>query len=55
MPLPASKSKSKKAINHQVSRNIDELYHHGTKKRSMKQIVAIAESTARGRNKKKKK
>ena len=55
MPLPAAKSKSKKAINKQVSANIHELVHHGTKKRKMTQIVAIAEATARGRNKKKKK
>jgi hypothetical protein len=55
MPLPASKSKSKKAINKQVSKNIHELVHHGTKKRPMKQIIAISERTARGQNKKKKK
>lgn len=54
MPLPKSKSKSKKAINRQVSANIHELVHHGTKKRSHAQIVATAESTARGRSKKKK-
>lgn len=53
MPLPKAKGTSKKAINKQVSKNIDELVHHGTKKRSHRQIVAIAEATARGRNKKK--
>lgn len=55
MPLPKAKGKSKKAINKQVSANIHELVHHGTKKHSMNQIIAIAESTARGRNKKKNK
>jgi len=55
MPLPAAKSKSKKAINKQVSKNISELVHHGTKPRKMNQIIAIAEATARGRGKKKKK
>lgn len=55
MPLPKAKGRSKKAVNKQVSKNIDELVHHGTKKRPMKQIIAIAENTARGRNKKKKK
>lgn len=54
MPLPKSKGRSKKAINKQVSANIHELVHHGTKKRSHKQIVAIAEATARGRSNKKK-
>lgn len=54
MPLPKAKGHSKKAINKQVSKNIHELVHHGTKKRSMNQIKAIAEATARGRNKKKK-
>lgn len=53
MPLPHAKNHSKKAINKQVSKNIDELYHHGTKKRPMKQIIAIAESTARKFKKKK--
>lgn len=55
MPLPKAKGHSKKSINAQVSKNIDELVHHGTKKRPMKQIEAIAERTARGQNKKKKK
>lgn len=53
MPLPKSKGRSKKAINNQVSANIHELVHHGTRKRSHAQIVAIAEQTARGRKYKK--
>lgn len=55
MPLPKAKGHSKKAINRQVSKNIDELVHHGKKQRSHSQIVAIAEATARGRSGKKKK
>ena len=55
MPLPKAKGKSKKAINRQVSKNIDELVHNGTRKRSMRQIIAIAEATARGRKGSKKK
>jgi hypothetical protein len=53
MPLPKAKGTSKKAINKQVSKNIKELVHKGTKKRSMSQIVAIAERTARGKKSKK--
>lgn len=49
MPLPKAKGKSKKAINKQVSKNISELVHHGTKSRSRAQIIAIAERTARGK------
>ena len=55
MPLPKAKGTSKKAINKQVGSNIHELVHHGKIKRPMKQIIAIAESTARGRKTKKKK
>jgi len=55
MPLPKAKGRSKKAINKQVAKNIHELVHHGTKKRSHKQIVAIAEKTARGEKSKRKK
>lgn len=55
MPLPKAKGHSKKAINRQVAKNIHELVHHGTKKRSHEQIVAIAERTARGQKSKKKK
>ncbi len=54
MPLPKAKGSSKKAINKQVSANIRELVHHGTKKRPMNQIIAISERTARGQNKKRK-
>lgn len=54
MPLPKAKGKSKKVINKQVAANIRELINHGTKQRPMNQIIAIAESTARGRNKSKK-
>ncbi len=52
MPLPQAPNNSKSAINKQVSANIDELVHHGTRQRSRAQIIAIAEATARGRNKK---
>jgi hypothetical protein len=55
MPLPKAKGKSKKAINKQVAANIHELVHHGTRKRSHAQIVAIAERTARGQKSKRKK
>ncbi len=48
MPLKKAKGKSKKAINKAVASNIDELYHHGSMQRPMKQIIAIAESAARG-------
>ena len=51
MPLKTSKSKNEKDINKVVSKNIDELEHHGKKQRSQKQIIAIAESAARGRGK----
>lgn len=54
MPLPKAKGSSKKAINKQVGKNISELVHHGTKQRPMKQIIAIAEKTARGKKTKKK-
>lgn len=47
MPLFSATSRSKKAINSAVSKNIDELVHNGKKKRSMKQIIAISESVAR--------
>jgi hypothetical protein len=51
MPLFRATSKSKKAVNNAVSKNIHELYHKGKKKRSMKQIIAISETYARGRKK----
>lgn len=53
MPLKYSLSKGKKSINAAVSSNIHELVHHGTKKRSMKQIIAIAENAARHKRKSK--
>lgn len=53
MPLKKSSGKGRKAINKAVSENIHELVHHGTKKRSHKQIVAIAESAARKGKKRK--
>lgn len=52
MPLPQAPNNSKAAINKQVSANIHELVHHGSRHREHNQIVAIAEATARGRNKK---
>lgn len=55
MPLKKSANKSKKAINSAIAANIKELYYNGSKKRPMNQIVAIAESSARGRKSKKKK
>jgi len=36
--MPLKNSSSKKAF----SENVSELYHHGKRKRSMKQILAIA-------------
>jgi hypothetical protein len=55
MPLQKAHGRSKKAVNKTVSANIHELAHHGTKKRSHRQIIAIAESAARGRSGKNKK
>jgi len=43
MPLKSGKSKAT------ISANIRELTHHGTRKRSHKQIVAIALAKARER------
>lgn len=51
LSMPLKKGGGKAA----VSQNIKELYNNGTKKRSRKQIVAIAESAARGGKKRKKK
>ena len=54
---PAKKSSvkkrriTKKVINKKVSKNIHELSHYGRKKRSHKQIVAIAERQARATKK----
>jgi hypothetical protein len=47
MPLKKAKSSSKKSIQKAISSNIHELVHYGTKKRSQKQIVAIAISAAK--------
>ncbi len=52
MPLQKARGRSKKAVNKAVSANVHELTHHGTKKRSHKQIVAIAISAAKKGNKK---
>lgn len=43
--------KTKSCRNNVVSANIHELTHHGKKKRSHKQIVAIALSAARRKSK----
>ena len=51
MPLFRASSASKKSVNKAVSKNIHELFHNGKKKRSMKQIIAISETYARGRKK----
>jgi len=42
MPLTKAKSEKKADVNKAVSKNIHELAHKGKKKRSQKQIVAIA-------------
>jgi len=47
MPLVKAKSKKKADINKAVSKNISELTHHGTKKRSREQIIAAAISAAK--------
>ena len=47
--MPLAKGSSRKTI----SRNISELTHHGSRKRSHKQIVAIALAQARKSRKKK--
>ena len=50
MPLKKAKNtKSKKSVNKAVSSNIHELVHKGKKKRSHKQIVAIAIKGAKGK------
>ncbi len=54
MPLNLGRGcKSKACKQKAVSQNIDELTHHGTKKRSHEQIVAIALSSVYGKKKKK--
>jgi hypothetical protein len=47
MPLEKAKNNTKKEINKAVSDNIKELHAHGTRPRSQKQIIAIAEAAAR--------
>ncbi len=47
MPLKKATCKTKKCIEKAVSYNIHELAHNGIRKRSNKQIVAIAFSAAR--------
>jgi hypothetical protein len=47
MPLQKAHGRSKKAVNKAVSANIHELTHHGTKKRSHNQVVAIAINAAK--------
>jgi hypothetical protein len=49
MPLKESKSNKKRDIQKAVSENISELTHHGKKKRSKKQIIAIAINAAKGK------
>ena len=47
MPLTKAKSAKKADVNKAVSKNINELAHKGKKKRTQKQIVAIAISGAK--------
>lgn len=47
MPLDTSGTKAA------FKKNVDELYHHGTRKRSLKQILAIAYAVQRRKGKKK--
>jgi len=42
MPLTKAKSAKKADVNKAVSKNMHELAHKGTKKRSQKQMAAIA-------------
>lgn len=55
MPLAKAKSNSKADVNAAIGKNISELSHYGTKKRSHKQIVAIAIQSAKDKNAKYKK
>lgn len=55
MPLNLGRGCNSKACRQRaVSQNIDELTHHGKKKRSHKQIVAIALSSVYGKRRKSK-
>lgn len=47
MPLIRAKSKKKADINKAISKNISELTHNGTRKRSRQQIIAAAISAAK--------
>ena len=51
MPLKAPKSRSKKDVQSAVSANIRELKKSGHKERPMKQIIAIALSSAKVKKK----
>jgi hypothetical protein len=48
--MPLKESSSKQAF----KQNVSELYHHGTRKRSMRQIIAIAYAEQRKAKAKKK-
>lgn len=47
--MPLAKAKKKADIQKTVSKNISELTHKGTKKRSREQIIAIAIRAAKGK------
>jgi hypothetical protein len=47
--MPLSKAKKKSEVNKTISKNISELTHKGTKKRSREQIIAIAIRAAKGK------
>jgi len=55
MPLVKPKSTKKADVSTAIGANISELSHHGTRKRSHKQIVAIAIQSAKSKNAKYKK
>jgi len=47
--MPLIKAKKKADVNKVISKNISELTHKGTKKRSREQIIAIAIRAAKGK------
>ena len=47
--MPLLKAKQKADVNKVISKNISELTHKGTKKRSREQIIAIAIRAAKGK------
>ena len=47
--MPLIKAKKKADIQKTISKNISELTHKGTKKRSREQIIAIAIRAAKGK------